>query len=217
MKNGKLGILAAIVLAAAAMPAHALVITQTDPDAAWAKAFWTAPVEKDGHIEVGLTKEFYSASMVDSPLVLQFRLQAADTDKEIWIVNYADSSNLNEKVVNNTSVGWNGYQFRLANSPTFMPTYCNALFVDPQNVVSDVFGLPVAAGNNAAGHYGYIDYNGAIVPNDSIVNFSGIRISHDSVTNGVFYLKQMPVPEPASMILLVVGGAVLTRWRRRKA
>lgn len=207
-----------LLLAAVAAPAKALVITQTEPDATWAKAFVQAPVVVNGHIEVGLSEEFYADSKVNSPLTLQFRLEAADAGMDIWIVNHNNGSDPNQSVLNLTGKPWNHFEFLLVNTSSFLPNYCNATLLNPSGVVSDAFGSPTDAGNDPVNNYGYIDYNGPWLFSGSNVDFAGIEIAHESITNGVFYLKEIPAPEPATMALMFVGaGALLTRWRKRTA
>jgi len=198
----------ALGVAALAAPAEALVIKQIEPHSSLASSVININ-DLGGRIEVDLTKDFTDPSMVGSPLILEFTLEASDAGKDIWLVHGADG----EEVANNTGVDWTDFHFVLANVPAglpaFLPQNAAAEFVDLGGVSSDVFGAPASAAADQ------IDFEGGPVASGGVVHFSGIHISHNDAVNGIFYLKEIPTPEPAALSLLLVGGALVV-WRRTK-
>ena len=198
----------AVLMAWLVDPAGALVITQVDPDESLAIATWSITTETD-HLEVDLLKEFYSPDMLYHPVILQFTLEAGDIGKTIWLVHDDSGSDVGESVLNDTGVTWNDYHILLANLPTGMPQYAGASFIDLSGVTSDLFGSPVSSDSDE------INFAGGPVADGQTVHFSGIRIDYNDVIGGVFYLKQIPTPEPTCVALLALGGVGLFIRRRR--
>ena len=205
LQCGKLLVLFATV-AAIGGSAGAVTIKQLQPDESWADAHWTVTAFSD-RIEVDLTKDFKVPNMVDSPLVLEFTLDGNDLNKDIHLVHGAGG----EEVTNNTGLAWYDYHFVLVNSaagmPSFLPQDPEARFTNLGNITSDRF-------SNVAADANQIHFTGGTVPDGNQVHFSQIRITHNGVNNGVFYLKEIPTPEPAALTLLAAGASVLLKRRR---
>jgi len=199
-------IVPALVLVMLVGSASALVIKQLEPDDSWAAADWSVGLVGD-HIEVDLQKEFKSPEMVGSPLVLEFTLEANDIGKDIYLVHGQDG----EEVINATGVPWSDFHFVLVNLPQvpFLPPPADAAFVDLAGVTSDVFGTPSAAGASQ------IDFLGGPVSAGGVVHFSGIHIAHNDTEGAVFYLKEIPTPEPGSFAVVCFGAGVLLFRRVR--
>jgi len=199
-------IAAALALFMIAGPASALVIKQVEPDASWAAADWAVNLVGD-HIEVSLQKEFKVPEMVGAPLVLEFTLQDNDLGKDIYLVHAGDG----EEVINSTGLAWGDFHFVLVNPPQvpFLPPPAGATFVELSGVSSDLFGAPAAASGSQ------IDFLGGPVPAGGVVHFSGIRIAHSGGEGAVFYLKEIPTPEPGSFAIVCFGAGVLLFRRAR--
>lgn len=190
--------------------AGAVLIEQIEPDNSLAEASWNIDLVDD-HIEVDLTKQFKSPEMMGCPLVLVFTLEDGDAGKDIWLTHNGGLGDVGEEVFNLTDEDWVDFHFVLVNvSPDFpppLPQFAGAAFTDLGGVTSDVFGDPVSAGP------AQIDFAGGPVPNQGVVHFSGIHISHNGAVGGVFYLKEIPTPEPVTLWVLLAGAALLGRRR----
>lgn len=190
--------------------AGALLIEQVEPDNSLAEASWSIDLAGD-QIEVDLTKQFKSPEMMGCPLVLVFTLEAGDAGRDIWLTHDGGLGDVGEEVFNLTEVDWVDFHFVLVNvSPGFpapLPQYAGAAFTDLGGVTSDVFGDPVSAGPTQ------IDFAGGPVPDQGVVHFSGIHISHNGTVGGAFYLKEIPTPEPVTLCMLLAGAALLRRRR----
>jgi hypothetical protein len=95
--------------------------------------------------------------------------------------------------------------------PPVFPEYVNVSFTNLGNVTSDRFGLPAQA------LAGRIDFAGATVLSGQTVHFRNIRIAlpSNAQEGDVFYLKQIPTPEPTALAVILLGGLVLLRRRGR--
>lgn len=208
-------VLAAIMIAA---PAQAVIISQLEPapGVAMADANWGPITVVNNHILVPLKIQYYDQSMMEASQIIQFKLEAADAGKDIWLVNYDDSGDPS-MCARNLISAWTEYHIRVTNDPTFAPTYANAQFANLDNVTSDAFGDPTSYGNNTAGHYGFIDFTEGLAPYGSTVHFTGIQIQKLDNSNGVFWLKLMPVPEPATLGILGLGALLVARRRKSRA
>ena len=207
---------AAVMLVLAAQ-APAVTITQVSPDTSLSDANWLV-ADLGDHLEVRLeTILRHTDQMIADrvPLVLMFQLQAADAGKPIWLVNYASSSDPNTSVDNATSLDWNEYHYVLANmDPGWPAYYAAAAFDSSAPLGSDA--LPVWTQQDLPDGQSYLTFSGGWVAPGDDVNFRGIRIDHNGTDGGVFYLKQFPVPEPATLLALSLGGLVLVRRRRAR-
>ena len=200
---------------ACAIPASAVTITQTTPavDSNWVDVIWSSS-QVGGHIEVDLQKAFNTPGMMGSPVVLEFELDEGDLGREIWIVHDGGGGNdVGEEVLNNTGVIWWDYHLYLVNIPD-IPSwpFADAEFVTDANLVtSDAFGDPDQLTADR------IDFSGGPVPDGNAVHFTGIRITHNGTEGDIFYLKQIPTPEPGTLLLLAAGAvAVIGRRARRR-
>lgn len=198
-----------------AIPASAVTITQITPavDSNWVDVIWSSS-EVDGHIEVDLQKAFNTPGMMGNPVILEFELDEADIGREIWIVHDGgDGNDVGEEVLNNTGVTWWDYHLYLVNIPD-VPSwpFADAGFVTDTNVTiitSDAFGAPDQVTADR------IDFSGGPVGDGNTVHFSGIRITHNGSEGDIFYLKQIPTPEPGTLLLLAAGALAVVRKRRK--
>ncbi|KPK79375.1 MAG: hypothetical protein AMJ81_13350 [Phycisphaerae bacterium SM23_33] len=205
-----------VLMAALAVPAEGLLIQQVEPDASLAEAQFQV-FDRGDHIQVDLMKEFKDPFMMGSPLVLQFILEDGDAGKEIRLYHLVDMGGpaeemLGEAVLNSTGLDWLDYHVLLVNvapnSIPQLPQFADAAFSNPSGVVADYFGSPVAATED------HLDFAGGPLPSGLGMYVDGIVITHNGVPNGVFYLKQIPTPEPAVLSLLAAGALLLTRRRK---
>ncbi|HUT59085.1 MAG TPA: PEP-CTERM sorting domain-containing protein [Phycisphaerae bacterium] len=208
-------VLAAFVLLAP--QAGAVMITQLDPDDSYADADWTISNEPNASvILVGLRVEYFKPEMIGSPVLLQFVLDANDLDlsgapKDIHLVNYGDLDDPNVSLINSTGVTWEDFHVLLVNVPTYLAEYAAAGFTDLAGVDSDPFGTPTVSASDRLG------FDGATLSDrGSEALLRGVHVEHNGTDGGVFYIKLIPTPEPATLALLVVGAAAIVTRRRRR-
>ena len=199
---------------ACAIPASGVTITQIMPavDSNWVDVVWSSSVV-DGNVQVDLQKAFNTPEMMGNSMLLQFTLDANDVGKDIWIVHDGgDGNDVGEEVLNNTGVTWVDYHFYLVNVPIFPSSpFADAAFVTDANLVtSDAFGDPDLLTAER------IDFSGGPVPHGNAVHFTGIRITHNGAEGDIFSLKQIPIPEPGTLLLLVGGALALAVVRKRR-
>ena len=203
------------VAATFALPASAVTITQLTPavDSNWVDVAWSSAAV-GGHIEVDLQKAFNVPEMMGNSVLLQFTLDEGDIGKEIWIVHDGgDGNDVGEAVLNNTGVTWWDYHLYLVNVPAFPSSpFADAKFVtDADLVTSDAFGDPDLLTVER------IDFSGGPVLDGNGVHFTGIRITHNGSEGDIFYLKQIPTPEPGTLLLLATGTLAVVRKRRKQS
>jgi hypothetical protein len=192
-----------------AAPAGAMIITQLGPDPSVAEATWSEQCGGD-HNEVDLTKVFKDPAAMDEPLVLKFTVGYGEEYGLTWVVHYEADDDVGEEVTNLTGEAWWDYHFMLVNVPADStdPLFADARFVELDGVTSDVFGDPVSISPYQ------IDFVGGPVEDQGVVHFSGIHIAHNGVEGAVFYLHQIPTPEPTTLALLLAPALVALRRRR---
>jgi hypothetical protein len=196
--------IAAAAISWALCPAGAAVVVQVDPDESLAEANWVVIAEAN-YIKLDLTKHFKSPEMLDTPIKLKITLEANDVGKPLWIVHGTGG----EEVLNSMCVTWTSYEMLIANVSQQLPQYAGAAFDTSKAVTSDKFITVVMDSDS-------IDFSGGTVANGETVHLSGIWITHTGGAGDVFYLKEMPVPEPMTLGLLALGGlGVLGRRFRR--
>ena len=208
--------LAAVMIGLAAMaavPAYAATITQIDPADSLANADWRIWSVSDSGIQVGFRCDMLSPQMMNSPVVLQFILDGNDTRPAagplpIHLVNYDNPADSNVVIRNFTGQPWLDFHFYVLNMNEALPMYAGASLTGLAGVGSSPFSLLDADASR-------LNFSGGSVPNGGAASFRGLTISDNGTNGGVFYLKLVPTPEPATLGLLLAGILGLVRFRRR--
>jgi hypothetical protein len=182
----------------------AAIITQVNPFTSLADSTWSA-TDEPNDVKVDLVTNFKDAAMLGSPLMLKFTLEANDVGKPIWLVHGAGGA----EAQNNTGPAWNGFDMLLVNVSSVLPQYAGAGFDTAKTITSDKFSSVSVAADR-------IDFSGGTVANGTAVHFSDIWIAHSGGAGDVFYLKQVPVPEPATLAVIGLGGLVVLARRNRR-
>jgi hypothetical protein len=182
----------------------AAIIAQVNPSTSLADSTWSA-TDEPSDVKIDLVTNFKDPAMLGSPLMLKFTLEANDVGKPIWLVHGAGGT----EAQNNTGPAWNGFDMLLVNVSSVLPQYAGAGFDTTKTITSDKFSSVSVVADR-------IEFTGGTVANGTAVQFSNIWITHSGEAGDVFYLKQIPVPEPATLAVIALGGlGVLARRNRR--
>jgi hypothetical protein len=198
------------VLLLAAWPSQAVIIdvVKNEPADIYGTFSFSAPGPiEDGVLEVDVTKYFLENPFGLLPMVLEFHVTPEQGDTLTRI-------GLHEEVHNQTGIDWTDFELFLVNLPEGMPQFAGAFFNNDAPPTSDAFGPPTSAGDAS------LAFDGGVVPDTGQDIFNGIRIEFtETLTEGntyIFRLKELPTPEPASLILLgVLAMPVLVRRRQK--
>lgn len=196
-----------LFLAILAANCGATTITQTNPDTSLASGSWGygAGSSTQGLADSpSLTELFKSPTMIDTPLMLQFTLDAGDlAGRQIQL----------SPIINNqTGVAWENFKLIIVNVPSALPQYCNAQFTDLGGVTSDVFGAPTSATGSE------IDFGNGTLSSGQTATLSGLHITFDNAQVGdAFYLKAIAsTPEPATLSFLAIMLVGLVTRKNKK-
>jgi hypothetical protein len=196
-----------VFLAVMAANCGATTIIQTNPDTSLVATSWGyggGSSTQGSADSPSLTATFKSPTMIDTPLMLQFTLDAGDLGGR--------QLQLSPVINNQTGLAWSDFHLIVVNLPSALPEYCNASFTDLGGVTSDVFGAPTSAAGNE------IDFTNGTLPSGQGTTIGGLHITFGNAQIGdVFYIKAIPTPEPATLSLLAImlGGLVMRRNKKQ--
>ena len=172
----------------------AATITQTTPADSQANADWTITYEAN-FVDIGLRCDYLTPSMLNTPVVLQFVLDANDfmvtgAPKQFRLVNYDNPADGNVVMFNSTGLTWRDFHFYLVNMPVGTPMYAGASFANRSAITSDPFGAPVSSTASQ------LDFANGVVDDANLARFRNIAIDHAGSAGSFFLLKMQPAGEP---------------------